>query len=190
MTSPLQTRPDLYTNVHKGIRRALFATCDALGRASGDASREASARRQLHDALRFVAQHGENEDVVLLPALREKAPSIVESIQREHHALDEMRMGLESVGSVEELYLATCAFAAKYLAHLDEEERIFEPQIRAVLSVEEIASFGRKSVERTAPADQRMMLGWMLPAMPVAAAHEILGRLPPAVADELRRTLE
>lgn len=181
--------PDLYTNVHKGIRRALFAVCDALGRAAGDSAREDSARRQLRDALRFVAHHGDNEDVLLLPILREKAPVVAATIEREHRGLDALRARLDVEGSIEELYLAACAFTAKYLEHLDEEERLFEPQIRAVLTPDEIANVGRMSVQRTAPDDQLMMLGWMLPAIPRYTADEILGRLPPAIADELRAQL-
>jgi hypothetical protein len=87
---------------------------------------------------------------------------------------------------VSELYLAACAFTADYLTHMDEEERVLEPVIRAVLSSDEVAAFGRGSVARTGPADQRMMLGWMLPAMPHAAAVAFLERLPQPLASELR----
>jgi hypothetical protein len=63
---------------------------------------------------------------------------------------------------------------------------VFEPAIRALLSEDEAASFGRRSIERTARADQRTMLGWMLPAMTRADAEAFLIRLPAAVASELR----
>jgi hypothetical protein len=69
---------------------------------------------------------------------------------------------------------------------MDDEERAFEPAIRAVLSLDEAIAFGRRSVERTAPADQRMMLGWMLPAMTPLDAEAFLARIPPAFAAELR----
>jgi hypothetical protein len=70
------TEPALFTDVHKGIRRALFAACVSLGSAEGDAEREAAARTQLGEALHFVAHHGENEDLLLLPLLRERAPQL------------------------------------------------------------------------------------------------------------------
>lgn len=113
----------------------------------------AAARRLLGEALRFVRHHGENEDVLLLPLLRSRAPEIV-------------------------------------LEHMREEEQDLEIGIRAVLTADDLASFSRGSVERTAPADQRMMLGWMLPAMPRAEAEAFLKRLPPAVAEELSRLIE
>jgi hypothetical protein len=180
-----QPTADLFTNVHKGIRRALFAACTALGRADGDPARETTARAALAEALRFVAHHGENEDLLLLPLLRDRAPEVFAAMTEAHAALDEARAALAVESSVAALYLAACAFTARYAAHMDEEERVLEPRIRQVLSSEEALDFGRQSVARTAPADQRMMLGWMLPAMTRRDVAAFLGRLPPALASEL-----
>jgi len=179
-------KPDLFGNVHKGIRRALFAACADLGRADRDAEREVRALATLAEALHFVAHHGQNEDLLLLPILRERAPQIFERMNSAHAALDEVRAAMSPRQPVAALYLAACAFTAQYLAHMDDEERVFEPAIRAVLSADEAIAFGRRSVERTAPADQRMMLGWMLPAMTRIDADAFLSRMPPALAVELR----
>jgi Hemerythrin HHE cation binding domain len=180
------SQPDLFTNVHKGIRRALFASCAALGRAAGDGAREAAARLLLADALHFVAHHGENEDILLLPMLRERAPQVYAGMTEAHTALDVARAALTFDQPTPDLYLAACAFASQYLAHLDDEERVYESTIRAILSLDEALAFGRRSVERTAPADQRMMLGWMLPSMTTVDAAAFLDRLPAALANELR----
>ncbi|HEY0464314.1 MAG TPA: hemerythrin domain-containing protein [Polyangiaceae bacterium] len=188
MTTP--AHPDLFSNVHKGIRRALFAACAALGRAAGDPAREVAARAALAEALRFVAHHGENEDLLLLPLLRERAPQIFTRMNTAHTALDEARAALLIEQPIAVLYLAACAFTAQYLAHMDEEERVFDPVIRAALSADEAIAFGRRSVERTAPDDQRMMLRWMLPALTRLDADAFLGRVPPALATELRVLLE
>jgi len=67
-----------------------------------------------------------------------------------------------------------------------EEERVLEPEIRAALTVDELAAFARDSVARTAPDDRRMMLGWMLPAMTATDVEAFLARLPPADAEPLR----
>ncbi len=179
-------QPDLFSNVHKGIRRALFAACAALGCAEGDPERERAARALLTEALRFVAHHGENEDLLLLPLMRERAPELFASLDEAHRALDTAREALTEEQPVVQLYLATCAFTALYLAHMDQEERVFEPAMRAVLSVDDAVAFGRRSVERTSPQDQRMMLGWMLPAMTSRDVDAFLSRLPVALAAELR----
>lgn len=86
--------------------------------------------------------------------------------------------------------MAACAFTARYVAHVDQEERELEPLIRHVLTGEEAMEFGRRSVERTSPVDQRMMLGWVLPAMTRADAAAFLGRLPSGLATELRALAE
>ncbi len=188
MTTTAQ--PDLFSNVHKGIRRALFAACADLGRAEGDAAREIAARATLAEALHFVAHHGENEDLLLLPILRERAPQVFEQMSRVHAELDQARAALTEHQPIAALYLAACAFTSRYLSHMDDEERAFEPTIRAVLSADEASAFGRRSVERTVPSDQRMMLGWMLPAMTRPDADALLSRLPPALAAELSRSEE
>jgi hypothetical protein len=181
--------PDLFTNVHKGLRHALFSACEALGSAAGEPKLEAFARSQLAEVLRFVAHHGDNEDTLLLPLLTERAPGISAQLKRAHAELDEAAMELRSERPCEELYRAACAFTARYLQHLDDEERLFEPQIRALLGPEEISEFGRRAVERTPPPEQRTMLGWMLPAMAPRDAQALLSRLPAPLAAELRAVL-
>ncbi|HEX3853278.1 MAG TPA: hemerythrin domain-containing protein [Polyangiaceae bacterium] len=183
-------KPDLFSNVHKGIRRALFAACADLGRADGDIAREVAARAALAEALHFVAHHGENEDSLLLPILRERTPQIFERMSSAHAALDEARAAISAHQPIAALYLAACAFTSQYLAHMDDEERVFEPAIRVLLSADEASAFGRRSVERTTPSDQRMMLGWMLPAMTRLDADAFLSRVPPALAAELRELVE
>lgn len=186
-----QTAPDIFTNVHKGIRRALFSACLALGCAGDDGDDGDLARARLREALHFVAHHGENEDLLLLPLLAEHAPDTFQRIQAAHvrvqAALDALSAALDTAPpSV--LYAQTCTFIALYLEHMNEEEHELEPAIRRALSVEQLAGFGRRSVERTAPADQRMMLSFMLPAMTRSDATTFLARLPPALADELRES--
>lgn len=181
--------PDIFTNVHKGIRRALFSACTALGRAGDDAARGAAARSVLAEVLRFVAHHGENEDLLLVPRLRSRAPAVAERIERAHHGVGEALAALAAAVEampLARLYAEACGFLALYLEHMREEEQELEPAIRAVLSPEELEGFGRESVARTAPTDQRMMLGWMLPAMTQADVDAFLGRLPPGLAATLR----
>jgi hypothetical protein len=183
------SHPDIFTNVHKGIRRALFEVCVALGRADADGQRSAAARAQLGEVLHFVAHHGENEDVLLVPLLDHAAPSVAERMRAAHvhidAALASLRASVEAAPIVT-LHHRTCEFIALYLEHMREEEQELEPMIRAALTLEQLAGFGRGSVERTAPADQRMMLRWMLPAMTRADAEGFVAKLPGPLADELR----
>ncbi len=181
--------PDLFTNVHKGIRQALFAATSALGRAGDDAARLARARALLRQALHFVAHHGENEDVLLLPLLARAAPEVHARMTAAHAALQAPATALQAAldsASGEVLYAQAGHFAACYLEHMHEEEQALEPLIRAALTADELASFGRESVARTAPDDQRLMIGFMLPAMTRVDVEAFLARLPAPLAAELR----
>lgn len=183
------SRPDIFTNVHKGIRRALFETCLALGRAPEDAV-PAALRSQLHEVLHFIRHHGENEDVLLLPMLVDTAPTVHARMREGHarieHALRDLESRVNTAGA-SELYHCSCELAALYLEHMREEELELEPQIRSAVSVEQLHEVGRGSVARTAPADARVMLTWMLLAMPSGEANELLARLPADLQRELAR---
>jgi hypothetical protein len=182
------TQPDIFTNVHKGIRRALFEACVALGRAGADPRRSTAARALLREVLHFVAHHGENEDLLLLPLLDACAPAVSERMRAGHArinaALDTLTASVEAA-PIGALHHRTCEFVSLYLEHMREEEEQLEPAIRAALTLEQLAGFGRGSIERTAPTDQRMMLRWMLPAMTRADADGLLAQLPGPLADEL-----
>jgi hypothetical protein len=183
-------QPDIFCNVHKGIRSALFQACIALGRAGNDADRTAFARERLRNALRFVTHHGENEDLLLLPLLHERALAVFDRMERAHtvvnEALTTLRTRVDGT-HVEELYLLTSRFIVLYLEHMREEEQELDPLIRASIPTDELASFGRRAVERTSPADQRLMLGFMLPAMTATDVDAFLSRVPVESRDELRR---
>jgi hypothetical protein len=180
--------PDIFTNVHKGIRTALFDACAALGRAGRDPALGASARARLREALRFVAHHGENEDALLLPLLEQTAPEVFGRIERAHVAVNgalEILQRSIDASPPDELYHRTCAFTALYLEHMCEEECDLEPLIRAAVSTEQLAGIASGSVARTAAADQRMMLSFMVRAMPRGDAAALCARLPTALRQEL-----
>lgn len=181
--------PDLFTNVHKGIRRALFLAVTALGRAGDDEPRLAGARDLLRQALRFLAHHGENEDLLLVPLLRAQLPEVAARMVAAHEQLHAPLSALAAAlptASADALYAQACSFSARYLDHMDEEEQQLEPRIRAALTAEQLREFGRLSVERTAPAEQRTMIAFMLPAMARVDAEALLARLPAPLAAQLR----
>ena len=184
----MTTQVDLFTNVHKGIRSALFETCVALGKTPDDAVPSA-LRTQLRNVLHFIRHHGENEDLLLLPILEKAAPTVRARMREAHGEIETAILTLEARAdhaSATELYHRTCELASRYLEHMREEELELEPQVRQVLTIEQLESVARGSVARTAPADARVMLAWMLPAMHPADAREMMARLPEALRQELR----
>jgi hypothetical protein len=183
------SKPDIFTNVHRGIRSALFETCLALGRAGGDLERSSHARKLLAEALHFVAHHGENEDLLLVPLIAGRDASCAARFQAAHGQLEPAITSLQAAvntAPIDVLRTAAESLTARYLAHMSEEEQELEPIIRAVVPPGELATFSQKSVARTQPEDQRMMLGWMLPAMPREDAMAFLSRLPAEIAEKMR----
>jgi len=182
-------RPDIFTNVHKGIRNALFQACMALGRAGDDAERNQRAREQLRQTLRFVEHHGDNEDTLLLPLIEERDPVLFARMHSAHGGLAAPLRALTSkvdTTTADELHLLVQDFIVLYLDHMREEERVFELRIRELFSAEELQAFGGKSVARTLPADQRMMLGFMLPVMTREDVDDFFSRVPAELAEQLR----
>ena len=176
---------DLFHNVHKGIRHALFDAAFALGRGDDD------ARERLRNALHFTSHHGRNEDALLVPLLTARLPSVAIRMREAHEAIDGMlhRLQRDTDGetSLAALYARTCTFTSRYLEHVAEEEELIDPAIRAAYREEELAFFGRESIARTSPDDARMMLALMLPSLTKDDADGYFAKLPPALATELRR---
>ncbi len=176
---------DLFHNVHKGIRHALFDAAFALGRGDDD------ARERLRNALHFTAHHGQNEDVLLVPLLVARLPSVAIRMRMGHEEMDGMlhrlRHDLESDTSLAALYARTCAFTSRYLEHIAEEEELIDPAIRGAYRDEELAFIGRESMARTNTDDARMMLRLMLPSLTKEDAVGYFAKLPPTLATELRQ---
>lgn len=175
---------DLFHNVHKGIRHALFDAAFALGRGDDD------ARERLRNALRFTAHHGENEDVLLAPLLVARLPAVAARMRIAHEAIHGMllrlRHDLEDDTSLAALYARTCAFTSRYLEHVAEEEELIDPAIRAAYRDDELTFIARESMARTSPDDARMMLRLMLPSLTKEDAGGYFAKLPPTLATELR----
>jgi hypothetical protein len=169
-------KPDIFANVHRGIRKALFDLCLLAGRTEPDEPEWPALLAQAEGVLHFVAHHGENEDVLLLPALRERVPEIAGRIAEEHRgveqALGRLRQALAT--DARELFFACCSFTSLYLDHMRFEELECLPVIHAHFSIEELLSFGARSVARTRPEDQSAMLGYMFAAMSKRATAAFL----------------
>jgi hypothetical protein len=180
-------RPDVFTNVHQGIRRALFDASTALARSPGDSEAESAALQLVDDALLFVTRHGENEDALLLPLLDARAPEVAARMRNAHHRIEAELDAVRKLRArqAHELYLRLSLFIAHYLEHMYEEEVELEPHIRAAISDSELAAEARRAVARAEPGERMRMLRLMLPALPVAAARVMLERMPAAVAHEL-----
>lgn len=180
-------RPDVFTRVHQGIRRALFDASTALVRSEGHPDAEVAALQLLDDALLLVIRHGENEDALLLPLLDLRAPEVAHRMRAAHQGIEQELHDLKALRTrgASDLYLRLSLFIAHYLEHMAEEELELEPRIRAAISDAELAAESQRAVMRVDPAERIRMLRLMLPALPLSAARTLLEKLPGDVAREV-----
>lgn len=187
MTTP--PAPDLFTNVHKGLRKALFELVLALGRAEASPAASGAERALAREVVHFLRIHGENEDVLILPLLETRKPEVFRRLESAHvevaAAIDRFAKLIDDASSPA-LYHAACHLAALYLEHMNLEELELEKHMRDALSLEEAAAVGPQSVARTPEAPRRRMIALILDAVPPAEAEALLAKLPPPVATAWR----
>jgi hypothetical protein len=167
-------RADVFTSVHKGLRKALFELAALAGAAdAGSADELGALAGKAREAFHFLEHHALNEDRFLVPMMDGKAMPQGARLRADHGVLEEGLAGLKvradelarSPAVLHGFYLALNRFISDYLRHLHEEETEVMPALHEALTDEELAGFSRQSVAATAPRDQVMMLSHMFPAM-------------------------
>lgn len=160
-------KPDPFFNVHKGIRKALFDMCHRIGTHEEREPVSEALKQTVHEVLRFVTSHGENEDLFLVSSLKERDPGCAKRITEAHRSLDLAILSLQKATEKDArtLYFEACSFTARYLEHMREEELEHLLVIHAQFSADELAAFGKNAMARIPPTDQAMMLRYMFGAM-------------------------
>lgn len=182
MTAPKRQRFDIYGPIHKGLRRATMELVIAVGRADpadADAARELAGAVRNH--LRILRGHIEHERKFVHAALEAVSPTLLEIIERDHRAHEEIFGELElkvdlyrqaepqaRAGACRDLYLGLCDFLAEDLQHLAQEERVVWPRLCAELSDEALAEIERRIVASMSADEQiesfRLMMAAVNPA--------------------------
>ena len=130
--TPIVTRLDLYTAVHKMQRARLFRlTADAGTTDPGDSTARARLAAAVGDVVAELTAHAAHEDRFIHPLLRRRAPDIAGALDAAHIELDARLATLRSTAATyaaatpadpNSLYRALAAFTAAYLDHLACEE--------------------------------------------------------------------
>jgi Hemerythrin HHE cation binding domain len=188
--TPITTVPfDLYRDIHKAIRIALF---DAVAEAGSVDPHDCAARMahatRVHDLVKFLVFHAEHEDQHMDAAIRQVLPDEAAAIQAEHVALEERMAGLigladlafdadrdDARAAVHTLYLELAAFTSAYLAHQDVEERVVMPALWNALGIEPLLAIHGAILSSITPDDMGRCLSMMLPAMNIDDRTEMLG---------------
>lgn len=188
------SRIDFYTKVHKGLRASLFRFSQQAGSVDYAQHQASVALSDSLDALLAqLTAHAGHEEKFIHPLLARKLDT--NPLDAEHAALDAEQRRLahmmqELVAAPEmhrrelglAFYRALNVFIARYLEHLDGEERMM-PMLWERCTDEELAAvlraFGASRAVEEALAD----IGWILPALNaperaemIAGMSAVLGR--------------
>jgi hypothetical protein len=130
-------RVDLFTLIHKGVRRLLFETAMEVSRTDFAAADETErAERAVRRCFDFLREHADHEDRVIQPWIARSSPALAATLGAEHVALEKAAIAVESllprlagVAAGErramgaELQRRLNLLVADQLRHLDREER-------------------------------------------------------------------
>jgi hypothetical protein len=187
---PTVSRSDLYTRIHKGLRKALFDLAHAAGRTDyGNEEEWTRLKAQTAEALYFLKRHGEIEDTFFLPLLESKIPGATARDTAEHEEvdrqIDEINDAVTRLDALaaeadrreagEEFYLLVNRFISDYLNHMHREESSMAPLYFAHCSEEELRTMLASIVAGNAPTDTMMMLRYTIPSIDPVERASFLG---------------
>lgn len=188
---------DLYRNIHKGIRVALFdVTAQAARVDPSDDCSVLALEREVCDVARLLTEHAAHEDdhldlLPFLPAIAEQVTADHEALETRIHWLVELAGAVIHAGgshrrfAVHELYLELASFTSAYLAHQDMEERVIMPALQERLSIEELIVIHESIIGSMPPEELTRGLVAILPAMNVEDRCEMLGGMRASAPSEV-----
>jgi hemerythrin-like domain-containing protein len=188
---------NLYREVHKGLRRALFKVVDIMGSLDvADAEAVALLRARFAELDMMLTTHHSHEEIGRLGELISEHvdPDTARSIQDAHDwsdaALADLRSRvarLQSDHDAAVMYDAAVEFVAGYLAHMNDEEHVVMPALNAGADADELGQIVMQIRMSVPPPEMCIFLRSMLPAMNPDERMTTLGGMkmgaPPEVFD-------
>lgn len=170
---------DLYREVHKGLRLALFDLTVAAGAADcADPSGRATVVAHTERVVALLHAHHGHEDAFIQELVQEHAPLLAEIVESGHveteHDLVELddrlarlaaATGGEAVAAGLDLYRFLALFTARYLAHMALEEGAVMQALRDAMTVGQLFEVEMRLRGSVAPPLMVEFMAVMLPAM-------------------------
>lgn len=166
---------DLYREVHKGLRLALFEFVEAAGSLDGtDRDGVAALTHLFADVDMMLQIHHAHEDGEELGALIAKHATTMVNIIGDYHErseeqLAELRSLVAELGTDVDnpaaFYPSATAFVAGYLEHMQVEEQQVMPALQAAVPAEALMAVQTTIRTSVPPPEMCVFLRYMLPAM-------------------------
>ncbi len=187
---------DLYREIHKGIRFAMFHTTLHAGRVDvGDADDVEHLLERCTDLVELLDLHHHHEDAFVQPLVLAHAPDLALVVDAQHADVDgglaTMRLLGERLatashvardGVAHHLYLHLTRFTATYLEHQLFEETEVMPVLCGAVPVSELEALHAGIRQSIAPDVMVEAMSVMLPAMNVSERAAMLGGMSMAPA--------
>lgn len=210
---------DIYRDVHKGLRRALFATTELAGRTADDVDGAVADLLTAVDGMQQLLRwHHHHEDTLVQPTLDDRLPELAREVRDEHDAIEAhmtvvdrlvtaiaTAAAAERTASIHALYLELASFTGRYLTHQDLEERHvmvalshsmgldalsdLDLAIRSAVPLDQMLHFLQEMVPAMPPSERVTMLDGMRTAMPPAVFAPVLAAASAALDDRDRLDL-
>ena len=188
MTVSDTVRDDLFTNIHKALRVALFDVTAHAGRTDWTNGTEVTFLGECwQPLLALLHAHTRHEDQHILRILDPYDPNIAEPTTEHHRDLDDLLDHLserfEIVLADPEpdaglaLYRDLARFVGVYLPHLHDEETRVMARIWEMCSDEELAATRAAFMAGTSPEVMATTIEYMLPALDRPARHAVVAHL-------------
>jgi hypothetical protein len=176
----MSQRIDLFTNVHKGLRKAMFDLSYLAGRTDyNDVKQLEELKSAFDEVFSFLHKHGYNEDNHMLPLLDTKVPGAsqhdmedhveiekkIASLTDEMHGLSSIPQGGERIPAGYKFYLNLNKFISEYLLHMHEEETVTTGLFYDNFSDEELSVILPKIISSSKPEDLLTSAKYMIPSM-------------------------
>ncbi|MBL0066716.1 MAG: hemerythrin domain-containing protein [Bacteroidetes bacterium] len=173
------SRPDVYRNIHKAIRKAMFDFAYTLGRLDIEQAPSRKVMKDRFDELvHLLDMHGHKEDVYSLPLLEMKKPGSTRHNEEEHvqiHGeIEGLKLQLSSLlDATPEIrrdiywnfYYAINKFISGYLMHMQMEEIVMTNLFYELCSDDEIMGMTAAIIGSLTPADSMLVARFMIPSI-------------------------
>jgi hemerythrin-like domain-containing protein len=178
---------DLYREIHKALRFALFGVTVMVGAA--DPSDQASIDQLAQEWVRVTTVlngHHEHEDKFCDPLIQRHAPALRDELEDAHRVsrettarltrlISELSHFSASAGSsLARIYSQLSDFTAAYLGHLRFEEEEVMPVLNAALSNDELAEITMAIRMSVPPPEMCVFIRYMAPSMNLLERAEML----------------
>lgn len=173
-------RPDIYRNIHRGLRLCMSQALAQVGRMDPADDRDlADTIAATREMLELFALHLEDENGFIHPAMSACRPGSAERTASDHVGHLQAIAGLrdlvtalevarrpERAAAADRLYRRMALFVAENLEHMHFEETHNMGVLWSACNDDEIMAIEHAIVASIPPAMMMKFLRWMLPGMP------------------------